>query len=164
MKRTKLFTGLLLAGATLFFVVTGCKKSNDGSGGSGVSATVAGTAWQSQYVTGVNAYGYTLLTGYYGKSGDTSMFGISIEDSVKVNQPDSLYLTSLSYTKSDQTTYSGGYFIANYSSHGIVTVTSWDKNAHKIAGTFTGVLYNGNYSTDSVKVDNGHFNTTYTVQ
>jgi len=34
-----------------------------------------------------------------------------------------------------------------------------------MAGTFSGVLYNGQYDkSDSVKIDNGQFNTTYKVE
>lgn len=162
MKRTKLLTGLMFTGTSLFFILTGCKKNNDG-GGNGISATVSGTAWQSQYATGVNYLGSTLLTGAYGKGSDTTMITIDIPDSVKVNEPDDLYLTTVSYTrKSTQTTYSGGFSGAYYS-HGTVLVTSWDKNGHKIAGTFSGVLYNDNNNgDDSVKVENGHFNSSYT--
>lgn len=164
MKRTKLFTGLMLAGASLFLIVTGCKKSNDGGGGNGISATVGGTAWQSQTASGATMGGYTLLTGIYGKSGDTSMIMIELHDSVKVNEPDDLYLTTVSYTlKSTQTTYSAGWD-GSYQGHGTLLVTSWDRNAHKVAGTFSGVLYNNNnIGNDSVKVENGHFNTSYTA-
>ncbi|HEY8968993.1 MAG TPA: hypothetical protein VIM64_07865 [Puia sp.] len=163
MKRTKLLTGLMFMGASLFFIVTGCKKSNDGGGGNSISSTVSGTAWQSQIASGVKMGGYTELTGIYGKSGDTSMIMIEIHDSVKVNEPDDLSITSLSFTrKNTQTTYSGGFFGA-YNSHGTVLVTSWDTAAHKIAGTFSGVLYNNDYSDDSLKIDNGHFSTSYTV-
>jgi len=161
MKRTKLLTGLILTGS-LFFIITGCKKNNDG-GGSGISATVAGTAWQSQYAAGVHYLGSTLLTGAYGKGSDTSMITINIPDSIKVNEPDDFYLTTVSYTKKNtQTTYSGGW-TAPYQSHGTLLVTSWDTTAHKIIGTFSGVLYNNDYSDDSLKIDNGHFNTSYIV-
>lgn len=163
MKRTRLFNSASLAVVLIILVAAGCKKSNDGSGGSGISATLGGTAWQSQYAAGVNFSGSTLLTGAYGKGSDTSMISINIPDSVKVNQADSFYLTTVSYiVKSTQKTYSGGW-TAPYPSHGILLVTSWDKTAHKIAGTFSGVLYNNDFSNDSLKVDNGHFNTSYTA-
>ena len=159
MKRTKRFTIAALAGVFVILIVTGCKKSND-SNTTRISATIGGTAWQSQYCTGYNTIGWTNLAGYYGKSGDTSYIAIQIHDSVKVNEPDPFYITTVSYTKGDGTHYVSDDFAGG---HGTLTVTSWDQTNHKIAGTFSGVLYNYNDGNDSVKIDNGHFNNTYIV-
>jgi hypothetical protein len=160
----KLFGSLAFSGALGILVITGCKKSNDSSGGSGISATVGGTSWQSKYVTGVKFGGETELAGYFVKSGDTTIISLVVGDSVKVNDTDSLYLTTLSYyDNNSKNTYIGG-FGGNYNSHGILHVSSRDDNAHTIAGTFSGVLYNSNYTNDSVKIDNGHFNSSYIVQ
>ncbi|HVU58713.1 MAG TPA: hypothetical protein VHD83_26820 [Puia sp.] len=161
MKRTKLFSSVVLAGAFVALVVTGCKKNNDGGGGTSISATVDATAWQSQYVNGFKSGGETNLVGYYGKSGDTSIISIQVHDSVKVNEVTPFdILTNVTYTKSDGTQYIAESYTG---AHGTVTVTSWDKNADKIAGTFSGVLYNSNDWDDSIKIDNGHFSSTYIV-
>jgi hypothetical protein len=47
------------------------------------------------------------------------------------------------------------------SAHGTVTVSTFDKTNKKVAGTFTGVLYNWSGAKDSLTVTNGQFNTTY---
>lgn len=49
------------------------------------------------------------------------------------------------------------------SGNNYITLSSWDKTAHKIAGTFSGVFYNTSNSNDSIKIDNGYFNTSYIV-
>ncbi len=167
MKGTKLFTGLLLTGTALFSIVAGCKKSNNSnssnnsSGGAGISATINGTAWQSQYVLAMNSSVFAGLTGYRGRSaGDSTWVGIQMKDTIKLNQPDTFYITSLVYFRNNQV-YAGGHWTGLPKSHGQITVTSWDKTAHNIAGTFSGVIYNTNGANDSAKIDNGHFNTSY---
>lgn len=153
-----------LAFALVLLIAAGCKKSNDnGSGSSGIGATVAGTAWQSQLVVGLapSDDSFIFLTGFYGKAGDTTLIELDISDTTHIGQADPFSGSSVSYTKSNGTTYSGEDF---WGGHGSITVTSWDKNAHKIAGTFNGVFYNTQNSDDSIVMANGHFNTSYIVQ
>ncbi|MBN9386001.1 MAG: hypothetical protein J0H74_34915 [Chitinophagaceae bacterium] len=160
MKRLNLFTFLSVA-FILILIATGCKKDNNG-GASAISATVGGTAWQSQYTTGSYKASnhYILLTGFYGKSGDTSSIELVISDTVHINEPDPIKSSSVEY----YTPTASYASISFFGGHGVITVTSWDKNAHKLAGTFSGVLHSTQYnSKDSVIVENGRFNVSYTV-
>jgi len=165
-KMNKVFTGSALALSLAVLLAAGCKKSNsNGPGPAGISATVSGTAWQSQQsfgaVTSFNS-SYITLTGYVKSGSDSSWFEVDISDTTHVNQPDNNYASSsVYYGIGTSKIYTSDPF---YYSHGSITVTSWDKTAHTIAGNFNGVFYNTQAGNDSVTVNNGHFNSTYTVQ
>jgi hypothetical protein len=49
-------------------------------------------------------------------------------------------------------------------SHSLINITSWDSATLKVAGTFSGVLYNINNLSDSIVITNGAFSTTYTQE
>ncbi|HVU58714.1 MAG TPA: hypothetical protein VHD83_26825 [Puia sp.] len=166
MKKNKLFTRLSLSSAVVILIAAAsCKKNNDnGAGAAGISATIGSTGWQSQYAIGVEPNGdsFIYLTGYYGKSaGDTTSFEISISDTAHVNQADPFISSDVEFYTSDNKIYSSDEF---FGSHGTITVTSWDKTAHKMTGTFSGVFYNTQNSNDSLTFTNGHFNTTYLTE
>ncbi|MBN9386002.1 MAG: hypothetical protein J0H74_34920 [Chitinophagaceae bacterium] len=159
MKKFKLLTGLSVA-SILVFVATGCKKDNNNGGGAGISATINGAAWQSQpiWTSANHSGGTTTVAGGYIKSGDSTAITIAIHDSVHVGEPDKFYLSDLLYIRSN-----GGsekIYGSGGPGHGTLTLTTRDQNAHRIAGTFSGVFYNGQLD-DSVKIDNGQFNLTY---
>ncbi len=61
-----------------------------------------------------------------------------------------------------QRTYEYDALFGNGASHALITITSWDSSALKVAGTFSGVLYNISNGSDSIVVSNGTFNTSYT--
>lgn len=160
MKKFNLLTGLI-ATSLLLFIATGCKKDNDSNGGgAGISATINGTAWQSQVAGGYESDSFIELAGLYVKSGDSTIIGISVSDTVHLGQADPYLGSSVLYE-----TKHGWYTVSDLAGgHGTITVSSWDKNAHTIAGTFNGVFYNVENDQDSIKVENGHFNTSYEVQ
>lgn len=162
MKKTKLLTGLSLAFICII-VASSCKKDNN-SGSAGLSATVNGAAWQAQITTAEhpNSDAYVYLIGASFKPNDSTGIEIDINDSVKVGQADNLVDTYLYYYKSTNTS-DVVYSSDDPRSHGSITLSAFDKNAHKVAGTFSAVLYNPQSNTDSIKVENGHFNVTYTV-
>jgi len=166
MKKNKFFTGSTLALSLAVLLAAGCKKSNSNSPGpAGISATVGGKAWQSQHafgaVTSFNS-SYITLTGYVKSGSDSSWFEVDISDTTHVNQPDKNYASSsVYYGIGANKIYTSDPF---FYSHGSITVTSWDKTAHTIAGIFNGVFYNTQVGNDSVIINNGHFNSSYTVQ
>lgn len=155
MKKTQLLTGLSFA-FIFIIIASSCKKDNNG-GGSGVSATINGAAWQSAFAAGEHSGGYLFVTGAYFKGSDSSGFAIYIHDSVKVGQTDHFGLTSVDFIK---TSNNKDYSSDTQPSHGTLTLSSFDKNGHKASGTFSGVLYDYN-TQDSIKIENGHFNVTY---
>jgi len=166
MKKNKLLAGFTLALPLVALLAVGCKKSNSNSPGpAGIGATIGGTAWQSQQAVGaITTFNssFITLTGYTKTSNDSTWFEIDISDTAHVNQPDNNYASStVYYGVGASKIYTSDPF---YYSHGSITVTSWDKNAHTIAGTFNGVFYNTQNGNDSVIVNNGHFNSSYIVQ
>lgn len=166
MKMKKLFTGSALVLSLAALLTAGCKKSNsNGPGPAGINATVGGTAWQSQQAFGaITTFNssYITITGYAKTSNDSSWFEVDVPDTAHLNQPDVNYAgASVFYGIGTSKIYSSDPF---FYSHGSLTVTSWDKTAHTITGTFNGVFYNTQTGNDSVIVNNGRFNSTYTVQ
>ena len=163
--RSKNFT-LPLCIVFALFTAAGCSKSSNSSSSAGVSATVAGTAFNPSATVGffTQSSQYWVLTGYNIKSGDTTALELDIFEPLKVNTPFNTINTNLSIyyyvNGSSGKTYSASPF--NPSGNATMTVTSLDTAGHKIAGTFTGTLYNT--STDSVVVTNGKFNTSYILE
>lgn len=159
MKKRNLLTGLAVA-SIFVIMAAGCKKNNDSSNSAGIGATINGAAWQAQASAGVEADSFITLIGYVIKSGDTTAIELDISDTTHVGQPDAFYSSSASYiTKTG--IYSGDDFAGG---HGTITVSSWDKTAHKVVGTFSGVFKNYSNIDDSISIQNGHFNSTYIVQ
>jgi len=170
MKKTRI--GLfLVASASTFALLTAssCKKSSSNPSSGGISATVAGTAFnpavvQAGYFESANEW---YVGGYSIKSNDTSILEVGIFQFFPNQNPQ--FVVGKSFT-TDTTSAYVDYFVNGFSgkdydaSNGngfaTFTVTSLDTTAHKIAGTFSGTLYaNAN---DSIVVTNGNFNTSYT--
>jgi hypothetical protein len=63
-----------------------------------------------------------------------------------------------------QRTYEYDALFGNFASHSLIDITSWDSVNRKVAGTFSGVLYNISNGSDSIVVTNGAFNTSYTEE
>jgi len=152
----------LTAAFLMIIIATSCKKDNN-SGGGPVSATINGTAWsgQSLFSDAEHTSGYVTIYSAALKSGDTSGFTIQVHDSTKVGETDEFLLSAIGYTIATSTGQSF-YSSSAYYSHGSLTLTTRDQTGHKIAGTFSGVLYKFSNSSDSIKIENGHFNMTYT--
>jgi hypothetical protein len=158
--------------ATTFFLTTACKKSSYPTPPptAALSATIADTSWTAYYNTAI----------YYQSRGFIEVNGVSAG-----TKGDSTYLqlvfsapSQLNKIISTDSTFSVEYYdmLSQYdwgagtnSGDGVsyLKVTSYDSVNHKVAGTFTGSLSSGltgaSY-TDTVKVTNGEFNVTYTVQ
>src|SRR5262245_45559773 len=125
MKKRNLFTGFAVA--TMFIVIaTGCKKDNNGSGSSGVSATVDGKAWQSKLATGIyNEFeSTTVVTGLSVVGTDSSFMIVPIHDSAAAHVGESVGYSIIGYYSKNKeyTTLAG-------SGHSSLTVTSYDKNS-----------------------------------
>ena len=162
MKHTKLTVWkrsiFSLGAAALIF--SACKKNNDSSG-SGISANIAGSSWQSAgtvgyYSPGSNGSGYFLLEGYKIASGDSSALEIDFADTAVVGkQYDFSSVGEIVYYDSKTDKYYGTY------NNGSFKLTSWDKTKNTVTGDFSGSFYAWGNSDDSIVVTNGHFNTTY---
>lgn len=156
-KSLVLLTAFALA---LSIGVTSCKKDKDDNGASGqLSANIGGTAFQPSVVVSVlYPDDEFTITGFQIKSNDTAWLDVSFPDTVTVNSVLDFEDASVDYytskTDMDYTSFAS-------KSHGTVTITTVDKTNKKIAGNFSGVLYQWGSTTDSVIVKDGQFNTSY---
>ncbi|HMI63779.1 MAG TPA: hypothetical protein VK518_22845 [Puia sp.] len=166
--RSKSTFALTLVAAAALLAIPACKKSNNNpSAASGsTSASLKGTATQFTYTQGVEIKGIQIgVAGYNLVNGDTVYFGVSVPDSARLNVPYSITAWSnLQYWDRNHT-FEYDSWLAYPMDHGNVTLTTWDKNAKTIAGTFEGVLYSsiglGNFANDSLVITNGKFNASY---
>jgi hypothetical protein len=157
----KVRSNLTCAGTFAVLLFTGCKKNNNNYPAvNGISATLGGISWQSQYTVGIAPANtsFIYLYGYAVNAGDTSVIELDISDSVHVNEPDPFHSSTAFFSKSDGTTYILDDF---FGGHGTITVTSRFGNVHRIVGTFSGVFYNTQSGDDSIRIDNGRFDTDY---
>ncbi|HVU56402.1 MAG TPA: hypothetical protein VHD83_15160, partial [Puia sp.] len=155
-----LFTHTALISCLVLCITTGCKKNNDSNSADSVSAVVAGASWKSDRIKSYENFGtlganngYILIDAYYGKGpGDTSIMELVIDDTAHAGLVDHFHCASFALYTSTPSIYG---LVYGKNTHGTITVTSWDKNAHTIAGTFDGVIYNVQTNVDdSIQVDN----------
>lgn len=154
--------------ASIFLTLPACKKSNSNPAAAtgSTSASLNGTATPFTYTQGVEIKGIQIgVTGYNLVNSDTVYFGVSVPDSARLNVPYGITAWSnLQYWDRNHT-FEYDSWLAYPMDHGNVTLTSWDKNAKTIAGTFEGVLYTsvglGNFANDSLVITNGKFNASY---
>jgi hypothetical protein len=155
----------LIASTSIFALLTAssCKKSNNSSSGSGISATISGTGFNPATTQAVYSQSNQMwdIVGLTVKTNDTAAIEIYIGSTFTVNKA---YNTDSTSTSVDY--FPGGVNGKDYdASYGngwaVLTVTSLDTTGHKISGTFNGALYAS--SSDSVVVTNGKFSTSYTV-
>jgi hypothetical protein len=163
--RFKLFSLVTLSTLTILSIgITSCSKGGGGGSVNGITATV-GT---SGFTPATSVAFYTEsgamweVGGYTIKSGDTIALVVSIPYPVTVNSKmtTSNAAIGIEYYISGSKDYVAGPGWGSAS----LTVTSLDSTGHKIAGNFTGTLYNTMNSNDSIKVTNGQFNTSYLVE
>jgi hypothetical protein len=149
---TKALSLLVLCAATF----SACKKDKDNGASGQLSATVGGTAFQPAAVTSLLYSTELIVAGYQIKSGDTTVLSLSIPASATATSVLDFDDVDVDYynSKSDYTSISS-------KSHGTVSLTAFDKTGKKIAGKFSGVLYQWGSTTDSVIVKDGQFNTSY---
>lgn len=149
---TKALSVLVLCAATF----SACKKDKDNNASGQLSATVGGTAFQPAVVTSLLYSTELMVAGYQLKSGDTTTLSLTIPSTATVSSVLTFDDVDVDYSnsKSDYTSFSSN-------SHGTVSLTTFDKTGKKIAGKFSGVLYQWGNSSDSVVIKDGQFNTTY---
>jgi hypothetical protein len=156
--KTKNLLILSIASFAFFIAVTSCSKNTDSGASGQLSATLSGTAYTPSTVVAFDEFSDITIMGLQIKSGDSISLSVSIPDTATGKTSLTLDDAAVDYYDSKGTiAYSSWY----YPSHGIVTFTSWDKSAKKIAGSFSGVIYRGGATLDSVVVTNGKFNTSY---
>jgi len=156
-KSTSLFSLLLIVVSTLLFS-TSCKKS--GGGSSGISATINGSGFNPGQTQAVDLQGGVTIAGMTVSGKDTTGIAVSFSDTITVNKSQDIFNSNNVIV----TYLIKGVSYDSWSdhSHGTLTVTTLDKTGKRVAGTFSGVIYNGfSNSLDSVVVTNGTFNTTY---
>jgi hypothetical protein len=150
---------------TLIAISVGCKKSNNSTDSSSISASMGSTAFSSSTANTTAWYSTDSLVyeigGYAVNGGDTT--GLAIE----ITPPFTLGTAVANQWQVDIGYYVSStkdYFAGFGTGHIAMTVTSQDTVNHKIAGTFTATLYNTLNQNDSLLVTNGKFNTAYSVQ
>ena len=154
-----------LAFCSLLFT-TSCKKDNKNPNGTGpFSANLNGVVFQPigsgpNAIQGIDDGSMIHIAGGQIVGKDTLALQLSIADTAAVNKPADLSELGGSWLDYYSLTGSTDYSSAYPKGHGTLTITSWDKTNKKIAGTFSGVMYDYNSSTDSVKFS-GQFNTNY---
>jgi hypothetical protein len=158
--------GLLVISSAFLLAATSCKKSNSSNPTGSMSASVNGSAWASSIPT-VGLYsiaaGEFEVEGGQIKSGDSTALALAFFTPFAVNRAFSSDTAFVDVGYIDSHTlneYDGG----NIAGHSVVTVTSYDSTGKKIAGTFSGVLYNISGGSDSLVITGGVFNSTYTAQ
>jgi hypothetical protein len=149
----------LLALSTAFALalsigVTSCKKDKDDSP-KPLTATVNGSGFDPLYATANALQGEILIEA---TAKDSSYITVSFPDTVKVNTTYKLDDAGLYYYNGKKNAM---YTYFTSDAHGTITLSTFDKTNKKVAGKFTGVLYNWDGTKDSVTVTNGQFNTTY---
>lgn len=159
-----------LAVSALALIATGCSKSNDGGpSGTTFTATVGTSAFAAGSLPGEIQATYTAslqlfdVGGTSIKTGDTSAIAVAfpLETKTGVQISSDTANVSFIYTPNfGKTVYETGLGYG----HGVVTVTTQDTQNHKIAGTFTAVVYNMANNKDSILITNGKFSSSYTVQ
>lgn len=166
-KRLSLAAVFLLSLCALWCLQS-CSKNNttsyttDGT----LTATVNGVAFSANsYVIGARITTLVpqlIIQGDSIHNGDTAAFQVAMPYILPVNQAVSVDSSAfvgalgITYTKGSKQ-YQAYYGV--FASHGTVTLSTADTVNHKVAGSFSGVLY---YSgSDSVVVTNGAFNSTY---
>lgn len=155
----------------LALIFTGCSKSNDGGGPSGTTftATVGANAFAAGSIPGEIQATYTsgqqLFTvgGIMIKTGDTATMAVTfpLESKTGIQISSDTANVGVIYTPDfGKTIYETDLGFG----HAVVTVTTQDTQNKKVAGTFTGVVYNMVNSKDSIAITNGKFSSAYTLQ
>lgn len=133
--------------------VTSCKKDKDEE--KPLSATVNGSGFDPLYVTANAQSGEIYIEG---TSKDSSYLIVTFSDTVKVNTTYDFNDAGIYYYDTKKNAI---YTYFSSDAHGELTLSTFDKTSKKVAGKFTGVVYNWDGSKDSMVVTNGQFNTTY---
>jgi hypothetical protein len=158
---------LALVSSTFLLVAAGCKKSNSGNSGTGMSATVAGTSWASTFpivAFYTNTGGVFDIAGGQFKNGDTTEFDLEFASPITLNKAVNSDTSAFIAVYTDTKTQAEYAVLPGSFGHAILTITSYDSTGHKIGGTFNGILYDTATLTDSIAVTNGSFSTSFQAQ
>ncbi|HUB60763.1 MAG TPA: hypothetical protein VL978_08675 [Puia sp.] len=158
-------TVLAVISFVFLLAATSCKKSNNSSSGSGISATIGSKSWSAAASATTGIYVSSEYQFQIGAaqivSGDTTAVILYFGTPFTVGRPMNSDTTFVDINYIDSKTldlYDGG----NEAGWSILTVTSYDSTNRTVGGTFNGVLYNLNGS-DSLVISNGKFSTGYTL-
>jgi hypothetical protein len=149
---------------SFLLLAAGCSKTNSSLSTNGtLSATAGGAAFNATQVGGVysRSLGFMAVLGYSIHSNDTTGFQLQFA-----------YVPPVGITFSSDSTPTGlTYFIPGrrydaFLGQGkvLVNLSVADTVNHKLAGSFSGTVYNDAILTDSVVITNGKFSSTYSVQ
>lgn len=159
----------LVISSAFLLAAASCKKSSSSPSGS-MTASMNDTTWSATFSANYGAEGlYTQaasefqVAGVQFKSGDSTTFYLTFYTPFNVNQAINSDTTQndLEYIDSKSGVFYDAGLIAG---HFMLTITNYDVNNLKIAGTFSGVLYNDINSADSMTVTNGTFSAPFTLQ
>jgi hypothetical protein len=142
--------------------LSSCKKDKDDNNGSSAAfaATINGNAFKPKAVVALSHGGYIDIMGGQTVPGDSLYVDLAIPDSVTLGSKltfEDAYIEIATFTSSKL------YATPADGSHGTVTFTTVDKTNKKIAGKFSGVVYEAFGANDSMVIKDGQFNTTYTT-
>jgi hypothetical protein len=168
--RTTCLRTLSALAASAALLTTSCKKSNDNTGSTVEMTAAVGPA---NFQSTINTGGYSQSTGAFQlqgytiiSAGDTTGIQLTFKTPFQLNVPINSVTSSatgvdIEYidTKTG-VIYDGGFLYG----HSTLTVTAWDSNNDRIAGTFTALVVNSFTGNDSLTIANGQFNYSYTVQ
>jgi len=149
---------LALTATTAFtlLIATSCKKSSSTPSGAAaqLSATVGTTAYNPSIEAAFDQQSFVNIEGLMVTGGDSISLAVSI--------PDAATSTTITFDAAEidyvDTKGKIGFSSFYGSSHGTITISSWDKTALKISGKFSGEIYDG--TGDSTAIS-GQFNTPY---
>ena len=157
------FPTLYALGLSFLLLTAGCSKSSNQPTGGTLSATAGGKTFNAAQVGGVysKSLNFMAVLGQTFQSNDSTGFQIQFA-----------YVPPVGVTFSSDSTATGlTYFTTGkrydaFVGQGrvIVNLSVADTVNHKLAGTFSGTVYNDANGNDSVIVTNGKFSSTYSVQ
>ncbi|HEY1212854.1 MAG TPA: hypothetical protein VGE93_04395 [Bryobacteraceae bacterium] len=153
---------------TVSLLSTSCKKSSSDSNNAAFSATIKGAAFNPTATVAMytDFAGSFDIIGYYIKGTDSAAVDVTIFKPFTVGKPVTTYYSGVAYYSSGtNSSFDYGDYVGNSNSL-TITVTSLDSVNHKIAGTFSGVIWNtiGGRNGDSAIISNGKFNTSFIAQ
>jgi hypothetical protein len=158
MKRNVQLTLLLIA--ALLIISPGCKKSSSSSSsntGPFFKGTVGGSAFTADTVAaGHFANGdYYEVVGFHKVNGDSLILAVAWPDTVQVGKPYTFASAEVGYTSATD-----NFLGEEGVGHGTFTLTALDNTNMRVAGSFSGVLYDY-YNIDSITVTNAQFNANF---
>ncbi|GGB18413.1 hypothetical protein [Puia dinghuensis] len=158
----------LFLSAILFCCLMACSKSNNNNnsnnGSSSLKATVDGTSWQATYVYGVDSTSAHLIAMAGSDNNQTNTLLIAFPDTLgtgtySMNIAAGIIMEYVVKVSSSSSTI----YIADpaIGGSGTITITSYNKSAKQVQGTFSGVAKNVTNDGTSKTIASGSFSVTY---